>query len=194
MRVGLDTQIALGVRLGSDGLAYAPMIDGATGKQGYGKQRGGFIRARGFPGIRAKTMIPAMVGEQIEYLPKNQIKYWVPNGDSLFALSSNMVPMKGGIKAGRLLMAQKHQTQAVPLPNRMAPYVQTMDPGGSGKSVESTYAEVLGAVRSKGGGTVLAVTPDEIMVRPADGTAPVKYSLYNHHPLNRKTMVHNTAR
>ena len=195
LRVGLDTQLALGVRLGSDGLAYTPMIDSLTGKQVMVSSVESSTVPVGFPEFRnsKERVVPVMVGESIEYLPKEKVKYWLPNGDMLFALSSNMVPLKNGIKAGRLLMAQKHQTQAVPLPNRMAPYVQTLDPDGSGRSVEERYNEVLGAVHSSVGGTVVAVTPDDITVRPADGSKPVKYSLYNHQPLNRKTMVHNTS-
>ena len=194
LRVGLDSQMAHGVRLGSDGLAYTPMIDAATGKRVMVNSVEAGAALVGFPEFRdtkART-VPAMRGEDIDYVPREKIQYWLPSGDHLFALTSNMIPIKGGIKAGRLTMAQKHQTQAVPLPSRMAPFVRTRDPEGEGESVEERSAEILGAVRSGTAGEVVSVTPDEIVVRPDDGGEPVHYSLYNHHPLNRATMVHNT--
>lgn len=194
LRVGLDTQIAIGAQLGSDGLAYTPMLD-TNGKRVMVSSVEAAAVPIAFPEYRNSTdrVIPAMLGDRIEYVPKSQVKYFLPNGDSLFAMSSSLIPLKGGIKAGRLLMAQKHQTQAMPLPNRMAPYVQTLDPDGSGRSVEDHYSDILGSVRAPLGGTVISVTPDEVMVKPPEGP-PVRYSLYNHHPLNRKTMVHNTPR
>ena len=195
LRVGLDTQIAVGARMGRDGLMYAPFIDGATGKRVMVNSIEASTVPVAFPEYRDSRdrLIPAMIGNRIEYLPRKDVKYFVPSGDDLYALASNFVPLKSGIKAGRLLMAQKHQTQAMSLPKRQAPYVQTLDPNGDGQSVEQRYGEMLGAVRSATDGVVIKATPDTIVVKPVSG--PVKtYSLYNYHPLNRKTMITNMAR
>ena len=193
LRVGLDTQIAINAQYGSDGLMYSPFIDGATGKTVMVDSITSSTVPVTFPEYMnsKQRIIPAMVGNDIVYLPKSQVKYFVPDGDSLFSLASNFVPLKQGIKAGRLLMAQKHQTQAMSLPEREAPFVQTIAPGGKGESIESKYGELLGAVKSETSGTVVKVTPDEITVRSVDGEL-VTHSLYNTYPLNRKTMIHNT--
>ena len=90
-------------------------------------------------------------------------------------------------------MAQKHQTQAVSLTHRMAPYVQTVHPGDEKVSVESSIGKLMGAVFSKGDGKVISVTPYEMTVRYMDGTKET-ISLYNNHPLNRKTLISNEAR
>lgn len=195
LRAGLDSAIALNSVKGKDGFMYTPMINSISGKREYvnslvaSKSPVAFSEYRNSP----QKYIPAMIGNKIEYLPKSQVKYFIPNGDSLFALSSNLIPLKSGIKAGRLLMAQKHQTQAVSLTNRMAPYVQTVHPGDEKVSVESSIGKLMGAVFSKGDGKVISVTPDEMTVRYMDGTKET-ISLYNNHPLNRKTLISNEVR
>lgn len=195
LRAGLDSAIALNSVKGKDGFMYTPMINSISGKREYvnslvaSKSPVAFSEYRNSP----QKYIPAMIGNKIEYMPKSQVKYFIPNGDSLFALSSNLIPLKSGIKAGRLLMAQKHQTQAVSLTNRMAPYVQTVHPGDEKVSVESSIGKMMGAVFSKGDGKVISVTPDEMTVRYMDGTKET-ISLYNNHPLNRKTLISNEAR
>lgn len=195
LRAGLDSAIALNSVKGKDGFMYTPMINSISGKREYvnslvaSKSPVAFSEYRNSP----QKYIPAMIGNKIEYMPKSQVKYFIPNGDSLFALSSNLIPLKSGIKAGRLLMAQKHQTQAVSLTHRMAPYVQTVHPGDEKVSVESSIGKLMGAVFSKGDGKVISVTPDEMTVRYMDGTKET-ISLYNNHPLNRKTLISNEVR
>lgn len=195
LRAGLDSAIALNAVKGKDGFMYTPMINAVSGRREYVNSLVASKVPVAFSEYRDSTQkyIPAMVGNKIEYLPKANVKYFIPNGDSLFALSSNLIPLKSGIKAGRLLMAQKHQTQAVSLSSRMAPYVQTEHPGDNTISVEKSIGKLMGAVFSKGDGKVLSVTPDEMTVRYNDGTKET-ISLYNNYPLNRKSYYHNDAR
>ena len=194
LRVGLDTQIARSAKRGPDGLMYSPLINSKTGQREYVSTLESSKVAVSFPEYASSKspIIPAMVGNDIEMVPKSKVAYFVPNGDSLFATASNFVPIKSGIKAGRLLMAQKHQTQAMSIKDRMAPYVQSLDPDGSGKSVEEVDSGILGAVRADQPGKVVKVTKDDITVLQADGTKHT-YSLYNNFPLNRKSVVNNTA-
>lgn len=194
LRAGLDSAIALNAVKGKDGFMYTPMINAISGRREYVNSLVASKVPVAFSEYRDSTQkyIPAMVGNKIEYLPKANVKYFIPNGDSLFALSSNLIPLKSGIKAGRLLMAQKHQTQAVSLSSRMAPYVQTEHPGDNTISVEKSIGKLMGAVFSKGDGKVLSVTPDEMTVRYNDGTKET-ISLYNNYPLNRKSVSGNTS-
>lgn len=195
LRAGLDSAIALNAVKGKDGFMYTPMINAISGRREYVNSLVASKVPVAFSEYRDSTQkyIPAMVGNKIEYLPKANVKYFIPNGDSLFALSSNLIPLKSGIKAGRLLMAQKHQTQAVSLSSRMAPYVQTEHPGDNTISVEKSIGKLMGAVFSKGDGKVLSVTPDEMTVRYNDGTKET-ISLYNNYPLNRRSYYHNETR
>ena len=195
LRVGLDTQIAHSAKRGRDGLVYSPVINAKTGKKEYISSLESSRSAVSFPEYaNSKDMlIPAMVGNEIKYLPKSDVQYFIPSGDNLFSTAADFVPIKSGIKAGRLLMAQKHQTQAMSIKDRMAPYVQSLDPDGSGKSMEEVNSHIMGAVKAGLGGKVVRVTKDDITVLQSDGTRR-SYSLYNNYPLNRKSVVNNTAK
>lgn len=192
LRVGLDTQVAVGARKGADGLLYTPLVNARTGKREMVSSLVASAVPVAFPEDRGSTdaTIPAMVGNDIEYLPPSEVKYFLPSGEDLFTLSSNLIPMKSGIKAGRLLMAQKHQTQAMSLVDRMAPYVQTIDPGDGKATVEERYGDVMGAERSSVDGVVTRVDDDSVTVRSADG-AEHTHSLYRNFPLNRRSLVTN---
>ena len=192
LRAGLDSGIAYSTVKGSDGLMYTPMISNVSGRKVMVNSIEASRVPVAFPEYYNSTekYIPAMIGNKIEYLPRGEVKYFLPSGDSMFGLSSNMIPLKAGIKAGRLLMAQKHQTQAVSLANRMAPYVQTVDPNDDSSSVEHSIGKLMGAVFAEQPGKVVAVNNDEITVRYADGTKKT-HSLYNNYHMNRKTIFHN---
>lgn len=193
LRAGLDSGIAFSTVKGSDGLMYTPMISNVSGRKVMVNSIEASRVPVAFPEYYNSTekYIPAMIGNKIEYLPRGEVKYFLPSGDAMFGLSSNMIPLKAGIKAGRLLMAQKHQTQAVSLTNRMAPYVQTQDPNDDKHSVEHNIGKLMGAVFADGEGKVTAVDNDSVTVRYLDGTKHT-YSLYNNYHMNRKTIFHNT--
>lgn len=193
LRVGLDTQLAIAAKRGPDGLMYSPLIDGISGKRKYVSSIESSTVPVAFEEFRNSKdpLIPAMIGNNIEYLPKAKVRYWTPNGDSLFSLASNFIPMRGGIKAGRLLMAQKHQTQAMSLTNRMAPFVQTLDPEDGIETVEQKYANILGAVKAPATGKVLKVSDDMITLLTVDGQKR-DISLYKNFPLNRRSLISNT--
>lgn len=96
----------------------------------------------------------------------------------------------------------KFVTQALPLIDREAPYVQTV--GRSGKGVMDELGKVMGAVYSNRDGTVKAVYKDKIKVEYDDGTVEnipvydnyisnsVSEQMYDEFPLARKTALHNT--
>lgn len=193
LRAGLDSAIAFSTIKGSDGLMYTPMINNISGRKVMVNSIEASRVPVAFPEYLNSTdrYVPAMIGNKIEYVPRAEVKYFLPNGDSMFSLSSNMIPLKAGIKAGRLLMAQKHQTQAVSLVNRMAPYVQTQDPNDEKNSVERNIGGLMGAVFADTDGRVTHVDNDSITVRYLNGTKRT-HSLYNNYHMNRKTIFHNT--
>ena len=193
LRAGLDSAIAFSTIKGSDGLMYTPMISNISGRKVMVNSIEASRVPVAFPEYRNSTeqYVPAMIGNKIEYLPRSEVKYFLPSGDSMFSLSSNMIPLKAGIKAGRLLMAQKHQTQAVSLVNRMAPYVQTQDPNDDKNSVERNIGGLMGAIFADTDGKVTHVDNDSITVRYLNGTKRT-HSLYNNYHMNRKTIFHNT--
>ena len=106
--------------------------------------------------------------------------------DSTFASLTNMVPLKTMVKGQRVIMGTRMFTQALPLVNAEAPLVQSAHADNHAQSHEDTMGEKLGAIRAETGGQVIAITPDNIVIRQQDGTKKT-IDLYNDMPFNRKT-------
>jgi len=124
----------------------------------------------------------------MQYADRGAIDYVLPSGDDLFAATTNLVPMKAGVKGMRLLMGNKFSRQALPLVSREAPLVQTRsDKGGSMEKALGTH---LGAVRSPQAGIVKAVFKDHIDIDHGDGTVS-RLETYDNFPYSRKTFIRN---
>ena len=133
--------------------------------------------------------IPAIKGDKIQYVSRDEVDYELPNANSLMSRATAMIPFPQSIKGQRLLMGARFTQQAMPLQEPEAPLVQTAGPEGSslhkemGKSVGAAYAPIAGVV--------VGVTPDEIKIRTQTGEIK-SVDLYNNYPSARKTTVHNT--
>ena len=133
--------------------------------------------------------IPAVKDGEIQYVLRDEVDYEIPNPNSLMSRATAMIPFPQSIKGQRLLMGARMMQQAMPLREPEAPLVQTAGPDGS--SLHSAMGPYIGAAYAPSGGTVLAVTPDQIKLQGEDGEVRV-VDLYNNYPTARKTMIHNT--
>lgn len=126
------------------------------------------------------------------WVPKTEIDLELPNMEEAFNPLANIIPMKSQVKGQRLVMATRMTTQALPIAEAEAPLVQSAVPGTNGsESFEERYANAMGALRASKAGKVIAVGPEEIRVRYADGTEET-HDLYQNFPFNRKTFIHQT--
>jgi DNA-directed RNA polymerase beta subunit len=189
--IGLDMRVTDAALKGSDGQLYTTLRDPATGKLETLSARQMANHAIAFPGELAKgeRKVRAMVGHKIQYIDRSKVKYELPDATHLFSRASNMVPLLEGVKSQRLLMGARMTTQALPLKDAEAPLVHPLD--HEGKSFYQQMGSHAGAVHSEAPGRVVKVTPDGIDVLH-EGGQQKHYELYNHYPLARKTMLHNT--
>lgn len=134
-------------------------------------------------------MVRAMHGDDIDWYPADEVEFELPSATGMFSRLSNLVPMIQGSKSQRALMGARMISQALPLQSPEAPLVQSA--GGDGESLYASMGEWLGAVKAKDSGRVSEVTPDYIEV-VYEGGDRQRHDLYNHYPLARKTMLHNT--
>lgn len=191
LKAGLTNQLAYGVKKGENGLLYTPLKNRGTGQTEWIST----IKASQIPVLvpggykKGDKLATVMVGDTIEYMNPREIKYSVPSGDSMFALTSNMVPFKSNVHAQRLLMGSKHNTQALSLSQREAPLVQT--DMGDGTSAEQAAGKLMGAVRAEQDGIVIKATPGKLSVKYRDGRTE-DIDLYNNFPFNRKSYLRNT--
>ena len=129
---------------------------------------------------------------RIRTVPRESVDYELPSTEDSFSPLGNLIPFKSMVKGQRSVMGSRFLTQAMPLRNAEAPLVQSGIPGEEDRSFEQQYGEHMGALRSAKDGTVTKVTPDAIEVKYADGSQET-HELYQNFPMNRKTLVHQTA-
>lgn len=187
-KVGVDMRFARGAMKGKDGKIYTPVVDLKTGQTEYKTPQELADIPLVFPG-EEKTDLPmsaALVNGKIKYIPKADARYSVPNMDSTFAGLTNMVPLKSMVKGQRVIMGARMFTQALPLTNAEAPFVQSATAENDKVSHEDLMGERMGTVKATEPAEVLSVTPDGITLRLKDGTKKT-VDLYNDMPFNRKT-------
>ena len=194
LKIGVDMRLARNVRKGPGNQLFTKFTNARTGNPEWvsaTKAARSVVLSPEF----AKTtdeFVPAMVrAKGIEYVPRAQVDYIIPNGDDMFSEGSNLVPLKSGVKAMRVLMGAKFGPQALPLVQREAPLVQTeTEPGG--QSIEQALGKKMGAVEALGDGVVKAVYKDHIIVSKPGG-GEYRQDLYDNFPFARKTFIRNTA-
>lgn len=195
-RVGVDLNMARASRKGRDGRIYTQVRDKA-GNLAWKTPQDLADAAIVTPEVLAdpfwKDMkrVPVMQGGRLEYLTRDRIDYTLPDFSAAFSPLANLVPFMAATKPGRVAMGSRYMTQALPVTNAEAPFVQSGLPGQPGKSYESEYGKHMGAVRAEKAGRVVDVHGGVVKVKYADGTTD-EVELYDHHPFNRKTFVHQT--
>lgn len=194
-KAGVDLRTAFGVQKGTDGRLYAPFRDPKRNRVVYRSPQELADLTVAFPGELEsdKPMVSAMNKGKLRFVPRNQVDLVLPTMENAFSPLSNMVPMKSAVKGQRVSMGARMLSQALPLMNAEAPYVQAAAPIGARGSVsfEQLYGAQMGAVRANKEGTVTSVSNEGIVVRHDDGSKQT-YQMYDHHPYNRKTYLHNT--
>jgi len=192
-RAGVDVYFASNTRKGPDRQVYTRLVDARTGQPVWKSASDLADATVAFPEMlkwRTKR-VPALKGGKIRFVPRDEVDFVLPHFEKAFSTLNNLVPAKSALKGQRAAMASRMLSQALPLKNPEAPLVQVAVPDEDDVSYEEKLGERLGAIRAKAAGRVIAVTPDEIKVKQADGTTQT-YELYHHYGLARKTGFHNT--
>lgn len=190
-KVGVDMRFAHGARKSPSDIHtfVVPVKDVTSGKMVYKTPQELADEPLVFPGEEKSDlpMLAALHNGKIKYVPRKDAKYTLPSMDNSLSMLSNMVPMKSMSKGQRVIMGSRMFTQALPLVDAESPHVQSATSDDPNTSYEDKMGENLGAVRAQAPGVVESVTPDEIVIRGADGKKQT-IDLYNDMPFNRKTL------
>jgi len=191
-KVGIDSRMAYAAKKGSDGRIYTPLWDIKSNKVVYKSPQDISESVIAFPNQlnRGMSHVAALKAGKLSYVPRDEVEMEIPDFESSFSPLANLVPMKSAVKGQRVAMGSRMYTQALPVRNAEAPLVQTGIPGKQ-ESFERLFGRQMGAAFADSDGVVESVTPDEIVIRNADGSKSVK-ELYNNLPYNRKTFLHNS--
>lgn len=197
LRAGVDLHMARASRKGRDGKIYTGVRD-RDGNLVWKTPQDLADSAVATPDVlRDKRWagfkrVPVMVAGKLDYVTRDKIDYTLPDFSSAFSPLANLIPLMAQTKPGRVAMGSRYMTQALPLVNAEAPMVRGGVPGDpAGRSYEEEYGAHMGAVRAEKGGRVADVRDGVVHVKYDDGSK-AEIELYQNHPFNRKTMVHQT--
>lgn len=112
-------------------------------------------------------------------LNHKQIRYVLPGTESMFSVITNSIPFINSVSANRVLMADRHLEQAVPLVEREAPLVQS---NFQNAPYDVMMGKMTSAIASKPG-RISGVKKDHILVTHDDGTKD-KVMFSDRYPLN----------
>ena len=198
-RVGLDMYLAENVRRGkNDNFLYTQFLNPSTGEREWVSSHDAAVHKIGMPEYfnSDEDFVMAVVGgNKMQFVPREEVDYYIPSGDEMYSTTLNLIPMKSGIKGMRALMGAKYFGQALPLVEREAPLVGTVsrDTEGNKVPVYSRMGKFSGALFSPVDGKVEAVYKDRIKIKGSDGKIHTQ-PLYRNLPLARKTVIDNTPK
>ena len=190
LSAGIDVRLARNAMKGSDGKLYTKLINARSGLTETRSANDIADSTMSFSGElqSGKPYVNVLQNGKIRTVPREDVDYELPDTESSFSPLGNMIPFKSSVKGQRSVMGSRFLTQALPLVNAEAPYVQSGIPGLTDRSFEQEYGSHMGALRSSQGGVVTKVAPDSIEVRNEDGTKET-HELYNNFSLNRKSVT-----
>jgi hypothetical protein len=125
----------------------------------------------GFPYQEGKSRVQAQDHGQLKEVPKSKVHYWIPEGTTLYTVTTNLVPFINSDHPQRLTMAGKVIPQALSLVNREKPLVQTLAGMSSVESVKGNsepFVRVLGRIIgtvSPVNGTVVSISTHGAVIK-----------------------------
>lgn len=197
-KAGIDVRAAIAAMRDNKGNLYSVMKDAQTGRRVHVPATRLATSVIAFPGQEGKKRVDAIKGTDVVSVDRKDVDYEVPDASFMFSPATSMVPLINGMQGNRAIMGSKFQTQALPLVEREAPYVQVKAPR-SNQSMERELARLV-VPTSPVDGTIEKIDGDFIYVRPdkvktgAAGDQTIKLPYDTYFPLQSKTYLHNDLR
>lgn len=193
-KIGVDLRAAIGARRDDKGNLYAPVRDVKAGISTFLKAGDMAKSIIAFPGesLAPGKMVDAMKHGVVSRVPSHDVTHQIEHVSDLYCPTTNLLPFVYGIQGNRVLMASKHQGQALPLVHREAPLVQA-ESWKHGISMEDEMVNQIVPLAPHDG-VVTAIDKDWIHIghdtKTADETSKLHYD--QDFPLAAKTALHNT--
>lgn len=192
--VGADLRAAIGARRDDNGNLYAPVYDVAAKRSSFLKAADMLKSVIAFPGesLAPGKLVDAMKRGVVTRVASGDVTHQIEHVADLYGPTTNLLPLVYGIQGNRVLMASKHQGQALPLVHREAPLVQ-VESWIPGVSMERELVKQL-VPTARQAGVVTEIDDHYIHLGPSGKTAEETQRLHydQHFPLAAKTMLHNT--
>jgi DNA-directed RNA polymerase beta subunit len=199
-KIGVDLRATIGARRDAQGNMYAPVKDVKSGRSIFLKAGDMAKAIVAFPGesLAPGKLVDVMKNGQVTRVASSDVTHQIEHVADKYGATSNLLPFIYGIQGNRVLMASKHQGQALPLVHREAPLVQVAS-WNPGKSVEQEMVRLIVPTVPKHvrGGVVTKIDDDYIHIssnHESEKTSAEDIRLHydTNFPLAAKTALHNT--
>lgn len=195
-KIGVDLRATIGARRDAQGNLYAPVKDVKTGKQVFLKAADMAKAVIAYPGeaIAPGKLVDVMKNGQVQRVPSSEVTHQIENVHDKYGATSNLLPLIYGVQGNRVLMASKHQGQALPLVHREAPLVQVAS-WKPGKSVEQEMVRLI-VPTAPHAGLITKIDDDYIHLSSSHESEKTSATITRLHydqnfPLAAKTALHN---
>ena len=208
-KVGIDIRAAIGTRRDDAGNLYARMKNVKSGETEYLKPSEALRHVIAFPGepLRPGHMVDAMVRGEVRRVPSGDVTHQIEHPADLYGPTTNLLPLMNSMQGNRVLMASKHQEQALPLVHREPPNVQVSS-WRPGETVEKVMTQLI-VPTAPVAGQIVKIDGDYIHIRPDETKTSAEEEIYSDYlklaasdgiiklhydsnfPLAAKTYLHN---
>lgn len=186
---GVDLRFTISAHRDDYGTLYSTVVDNA-GKKHVMSVHDLMTSVVGFPHQEDKPRVQAQDHGVLSEVERSKVQYWFQSGNSLYTVTTNLVPFLNSNHPGRLTMAGKAIPQALSLVEREAPLVQTTT-SPSGVPFVKSIAQVF-STKSPVDGVVKKITPTEVHIE-ATGGGTHKVNLVKNLPFNMKGFLDDEA-
>jgi len=194
-KIGVDLRMAIGAKRDDKGDVYAPVRDVKSGKEIWLKAADMARSVVAFPGehVAPGKLVDAMKDGAVSRVRADEVTHQIIHDADQYGPTSNLLPFVYGIQGNRVLMASKHQGQALPLVHREAPLVQ-VESWKPGVSVEKEMVRLV-VPTAPSAGTITKIDDDYIHFTPGAHKTSAEAQRIHYDtdfPLAAKTALHNT--
>ena len=165
-KAGIDIRTGITTRRDDKGNLYSTLRDVKSNKMVYLQPVQLMSSVVAFPNevLGAGKMVDALKNGEVVRVPSSTVTHQVRHVTDLYGPTTNLLPLLNGMQGNRSLMASKHQSQALSLVHREAPWVQVGSPH-KGVSMEQATTKMI-VPTSPVDGTVEKIDADYIYIRP----------------------------
>lgn len=118
-----------------------------------------------FPGEELKGTVDAIKNGRVERVPASTVTHQIAHTSHLYSPATTLLPLIHGMQGNRAIMASKMGTQALPLIEREAPFVQSKSHLPGEISFEAVYGHMI-APRAPVSGKVVKIEDGWIYLKP----------------------------
>lgn len=162
---GVDVRASIYAHRDDKGNLYTYMKNVKTGKLEPFKAGALIDHVVAFPNQKIEGLVDAFVKGEVKKVPANLVEYQLPNVQAQYSPATTLIPMIHNIQGNRAIMGSKMGTQALPLVQREASFVQSKSEHPDGHSFETLYGHMI-VPTAPVNGTIKKIEKGFIYIKP----------------------------